>query len=81
MSKRLPSKSLEGRRIRLVKCNDAYTKIKPGTLGTVEMVDDVGTVHTKWDDGTVLGLCWDDGDRWDVLPEKTANDVLARYRS
>lgn len=63
-----PSKVLEGRRVKLIRCNDAYTKIPPGTLGTVEMVDDMGTLHVKWDNGASLGLCWEDGDRWSVLP-------------
>lgn len=67
---KLASKSLEGRRIKLLKCNDAYTKIPPGTLGTVTLVDDVGTVHTKWDNGSQLGLCWDAGDRWQVMTER-----------
>lgn len=66
---RLPSKSLEGRRVRLLNCNDAYTKLKPGLMGTVTVVDDVGTVHVKWDNGSTLGLCWDDGDRWEVVEE------------
>jgi hypothetical protein len=64
---RKPSKSLEGRKVRLSHCNDSHTKLEPGTMGVVEMVDDIGTVHVKWDDGTVLGLCWDDGDRWSVV--------------
>jgi len=63
-----PSKELAGRRVRLVRCNDQYTKIPAGTLGTVQLVDDVGTLHVKWDNGSFLGLVWDDGDRWQVLP-------------
>ena len=62
-----PSKNLVGRRVRLIRCNDSYTKLEPGTLGTVSLVDDAGTVHVNWDNGSVLGLCWDDGDRWNVL--------------
>lgn len=65
---KLPSQRLVGCRIKLLKCNDAYTKIPTGTLGTVSMVDDAGTVHVNWDNGSTLGLCWDDGDRWSVLP-------------
>jgi hypothetical protein len=61
------NRSLEGKRVRLVHCNDRYTKIKPGTEGTVEFVDDLGTLHVKWDDGSSLGLCRDDGDSWQVL--------------
>ena len=64
---RKPSKSLVGRRVRLIRCNDIYTKLQPGTEGTVESVDDIGTVHIKWDSGVTLGLVWDDGDRWAVI--------------
>ena len=62
------SKSLVGRRVRLVRCNDQFTKVQVGTEGTVEVVDDVGTLHVIWDDGQHLGLVWDAGDRWSVLP-------------
>lgn len=63
-----PSKNLEGRKVRVVRCNDNYTQLPPGTTGTVAMVDDMGTVHVDWDNGSKLGLCWDDGDRWTVIP-------------
>jgi Domain of unknown function (DUF4314) len=59
---------LNGRRVRLVRCNDPHTKLQPGTLGTVTCVDDLGTVHVRWDSGSTLGLCEDDGDRFEVLP-------------
>lgn len=36
--------------------HDPYSRLTPGTLGTVEMIDDVGTVHVKWDDGGNLGM-------------------------
>lgn len=55
------------KRVRLIRCNDPYTKLQPGTEGTVEFVDDTGTVFVKWDNGSSLGLCPDDGDRWQVL--------------
>jgi hypothetical protein len=58
---------LEGKRIRLICCTDQYTKLKPGTEGTVEFVDDLGTVFAKWGDGSSLGLCREAGDRWQVL--------------
>lgn len=67
MAKTIPSQTLVGRRVRLVRCNDHYTKIQPGTEGTVEMIDDLGTLHVKWDTGQTLGLCWDDGDRWSII--------------
>lgn len=63
------SKALVGRRVRLVRCNDTFTKLPPGVEGTVTDVDDMGTLHVDWDDGSTLGLVWDDGDRWSVLPQ------------
>lgn len=63
-----PSKSLEGRRVRCVKSNDSFSPVPNGSEGVVELVDDTGTLHVKWDDGQKLGLCWDNGDRWNVLP-------------
>lgn len=45
-----------GKRVELVKMNDPYTTLLPGTQGTVIMVDDLGTIHVKWDNGSTLGL-------------------------
>jgi hypothetical protein len=58
---------LEGRRVRLVRCTDPYTWLTPGLEGTVRLVDSLGTMHVKWDDGHTLGLIWEDGDRWEVI--------------
>ena len=44
-----------GSRVELVAMTDPYTKLKPGTLGTVDFVDDTGTVFCVWDDGSTLG--------------------------
>ena len=60
-------KSLRGKRVRLIRCNDPYTRLEPGAEGTVSFVDDMGTVFVNWDSGSSLGLCRDDGDRWQVL--------------
>jgi hypothetical protein len=45
-----------GDRIRLVRVVDDYTKLRSGIHGTVTGVDDLGTVHVRWDDGSNLGL-------------------------
>ncbi|MGV3103826.1 DUF4314 domain-containing protein [Rothia sp. 32237D007AR] len=45
-----------GTRIRLISTSDPYTALTPGDVGTVELVDDVGTVHVAWDSGSHLGL-------------------------
>lgn len=36
--------------------HDPYTTLKRGTRGTVDLVDDAGTIHVRWDDGHRLGL-------------------------
>lgn len=45
-----------GTRIRLINCTDEYSRLAPGALGTVRVVDDLGTLHIRWDDGGMLGL-------------------------
>ena len=44
-----------GTRVRLIYMNDARA-VDPDTEGTVDHVDDAGTVHVKWDNGRGLGL-------------------------
>lgn len=56
-----------GARVKLVHCNDQHTKLEPGELGTVTFVDDLGTVHVRWDNGSLLGMCQDDGDMFKVI--------------
>ncbi|WP_433616815.1 DUF4314 domain-containing protein [Dactylosporangium sp. CA-139114] len=45
-----------GARVQLIRCSDPHTFIKPGTLGTVTLVDSAGTTHVRWDNGIQLGL-------------------------
>jgi hypothetical protein len=45
-----------GTRVRLVRMNDPYTKLKPGDEGTVCLVDDIGTIFVDWDCGSTLGV-------------------------
>ena len=62
---KLPSKEIvlalrrqypKGARVALVRMNDPYTKLRPGDLGTVEFVDDAGTLFCRWDNGSTLGV-------------------------
>jgi hypothetical protein len=46
----------KGMRVRLVRTNDPYTKLKPGDEGTVSFTDGLGTVFVHWDSGSGLGL-------------------------
>jgi len=48
-----------GARVELVKMNDPYnTTLVPGCRGTVKGVDDIGTIHVKWDCGSSLGVVY-----------------------
>ena len=48
----------KGTRVELVKMNDPYSKLKPGDLGTVDFVDDTGTLFCIWDKGSTLGVVY-----------------------
>ena len=45
-----------GTRIRLNSMEDPYAPIAPGTEGVVDFVDDIGTIHMKWNNGRSLGI-------------------------
>ena len=52
----LKEKFVSGTRVVLVKMNDDYSTLKEGDKGTVVMVDDIGTIHVDWDNGSSLGV-------------------------
>ena len=48
-----------GARVELTKMNDPYrTDLVPGCRGTVRFVDDMGTIHVRWDIGSSLGVVY-----------------------
>lgn len=56
-----------GDRVRLIDHADPWSRLQPGTLGTVTATDDSGTVHVSWDDGSTLAMIEAAGDRFEVL--------------
>jgi len=38
--------------------NDPYTKLVPGDQGTVQFIDDIGTIFVNWDCGSGLGVAY-----------------------
>lgn len=52
----LKNKYPAGTRIELQFMDDPYHPVPSGTLGTVDHVDDIGTIHMSWDNGQSLGL-------------------------
>ena len=53
MRKRYPS----GTRVRLIRMDDIQAP-PAGCMGTVRFVDDIGTVHVSWDNGSSLGIVY-----------------------
>ena len=60
-----------GARVELIHMDDPYnTKLVPGSKGTVQAVDDIGTIHVSWDCGSSLGVVYGE-DRCRVIQEGT----------
>lgn len=54
--KEIKEKYISGVRIKLLKTIDDERPIEAGTIGKVDHVDDMGTIHMIWDNGRTLGL-------------------------
>ena len=54
---KLRSSFPKGVRVRLLRMEDPQAP-PPGTEGTVIGVDDIGTVHVAWDNGSTLGAVY-----------------------
>ena len=46
----------KGTRVKLISLEDPYSRLPEGTKGTVDAVDDIGTIHVKFDNGRFIGL-------------------------
>jgi len=55
---RLKKQYPPGTRVALIRMDDPYAALKPGDQGTVSFVDDIGTIHIKWDCGSSLGASY-----------------------
>lgn len=54
----LREKYPQGCRVELVKMDDPYREMPPGLRGTVEGVDDSGSIHVRWDNGSGLAVVY-----------------------
>lgn len=55
--KRLRNMYPVGTRVRLLKMDDEQAP-PYNTLGTIRNIDDMGTIHVAWDNGSSLGLVY-----------------------
>ncbi len=58
----------KGTRVKLVEMDDPQAP-PVGTLGTVNFIDDAGTIHVSWDNGSSLGLIYP-VDNFEVVKEE-----------
>ena len=65
-----------GCRIVLDAMNDPYRNIPAGTQGTVIAVDDIGTIHTAFDNGASLGIAYGADSAHPVATEAEAKVTL-----
>lgn len=63
----IKAKYTEGTRIELIHMYDVQA-VPSGTKGTVEFVDDMGTIHMHWDNGRTLGLI-EEVDEFKIIKE------------
>ena len=55
---RLRERYPAGTSVELVSMNDPHTSLRPGDRGVVAFVDDIGTLHINWDNGSSLGVVY-----------------------
>lgn len=58
----------EGTKVELISLEDPYKKIPTGTIGTVELVDDAGQLHTVWEGYGSLAMIYG-VDEWKKIVE------------
>jgi len=44
--------------VELVRVNDPHSRLSPGDQGTVDFIDDTGTMFCSWDCGSTLGVVY-----------------------
>lgn len=69
-----------GTRIELISMGDDPRPIESGTRGTVDVVDDIGTVHCSFDNGRYMGIIPGEDSFRKLTPEEieAENDELSQ---
>ena len=57
-----------GKKIKLIRMEDPYTKLKPGDQGTIKSVDGIGNILVDWESGSTLSLI-PDVDEYEIIDD------------
>lgn len=72
--KRLKEKYKKGVRVKLINMDD-FQSVPQGTKGTIDFVDDIGTIFVNWDNGSSLGLIYG-VDNFEIVYAKDIKDIM-----
>ena len=78
--KNIDPKAKEGMRVMMVNMPDDPNPVAPGTKGTIKVIDDMGIIHVKWDDGRMLGVI-PGVDRYELIKEESISSSIAQTPS
>lgn len=76
-AKRYKEQYPEGTRIELLSMNDSQA-VPPGTRGTVNHVDDLGSIHMNWDNGRTLSICPQEDSFRKLTEQEVAEEQLEK---
>ena len=63
-----------GTRLELIQMGDDPRPVEPGTRGSVRVVDDMGSIHMRWDNGRTLALIPGEDTFRKLTPEEIAQE-------
>lgn len=64
--KSLRDKYPQGTIVECIEMNDEYSPVPTGTHGVVNSVDDIGSIHVNWENGSTLALI-EEVDRFKII--------------
>ena len=78
----LREKYPQGCRVELVRMDDPYREMPPGLRGVVTGIDDTGSIHVNWQNGSSLAVIFGEDECRKVEDgEVTVGELLRRYVS
>ncbi len=66
--------NLIGKRVRIIRLEDPYTKLRSGDEGKISYIDDMGSIFVDWDSGSKLALL-PDIDEYEILDTQVQSQI------